>query len=1719
MAVGATLTAPNSITATTDNADYEVEYKDGKYSVVEAGKVFIGDAKYKTLAAALAAAKAGDVITLGEDITEDVEVSKDVTIDGAGKTYTGKMTLTSNKGTVTVKNVNFDGKGYNGYAVETRGVYYLTVEDCTAQNYGYGFVQLASSTVLTTVKNVTVSDMNYGVKVDYATEVVLENVDITAGVAAVLNSNYGEKTITIKNSELNIYGTWTRNNTTKTNVVFEGANTVGEFKADADIDNFKLAVGATLTASEGLDVTTVEDYTVEYNDGVYTSVPGLGGKGTEANPYLIKTVADLVKFRDSVNAGETKYNASGVYVALAADIDLASVENWEPIGSFDYSFDANFDGKGKAIKNLKISSNAAATAEAYLGFFGVTANNVIKNLVIENVTINTEAQIVAAAIAYPYYTTVENITVKGDIAIKGGNYTAGVLAYTRLCQNAKNLAVVGNGGSYITGAQVVGGVIADIQMNKGLVANYSNFSAQGVTISGTKMVGGISGIIAKQSLNGATVANVTLVSGDARVGTVAGSLGGVSTISNVVVENVNGATAVIGATYDGANAVEARIGNTYYATLEAALAAEGDEVELLAPITVAADETLVLDLQGKTVSHSKECTASYQMVNNKGNLTIKNGKLSFTDTGDGDASFGWGSYTVRNEGTLVVEDATIEHLGAQTFGTHMICAIFQYCGSTTINGGTISTPNYRSARLWKGEMTINDGNFEGQLWVQAVDNTANLVINGGEFAPRGNDGSSVFVTNNQYDVELAVTGGKFATKIGCSNANKLEGAIKGGSFTKAAIEGTNSALVAAEYAIVQNGEYWDVIPAVAEVNGKYYASFDEAYAAANGATIELLATAVLETTATYENATVKAIFGNDDVAFRIQGGATVTFNNMNVEADDYCFIVGEKEVAANLVINGGNYKGETSIASVTKGNLTVTDGTFEVEPYQGNYNYTFNCYDANYKAGEATVTISGGKFYNFNPANNAAEGAGTNFVAEGYVAGCHNDWWTVGEPVVKVGKVAYPSIQTAVDAVPEGEAATIKVAKDHNITGYTVLDGNYPMSVVVSGGKKITLDLNGKTVTYEEKLDFTLSSVFYVSGSGSEFSFVDSSEKGTGVLDVKSHRGVVNRVFWSGTYAVMKFYSGTYYLRPADENGDFGWMFYNNIGDSYFYGGTYIMSPNGYDMLGCQGSGVIPAHKHNIIAGTFNRDVAKITRNVNIAEGSVQRKNADGMYEVFEVVAKIGDAPYKSLAEAVEAAQANDVVTLVKDATGAGVVINKDVTIDFNENTYSFNEGVGSTGTPSNGFQILKGNTVTLKNGTLNVADEAANKFYILVQNYANLTVKDMDLDGTNLDKWSLTDGDSYVLSNNSGNVVIEGETNIFANNDGDKAFAFDACDKTSWGYTLPVVKVYTTGEIVGKIENSATIELYAGTYSFDVKDWCADGYATFDNHDDTWTVESLNVDEMTIDFNEYYKRDAVFEVQNEKTVGEFTYTRDLSHIGELANAWVALYLPVEIPVSVLTEQGLEVAYFNNVHSYDNDGDAIVDDMVMEYIIIKSGTLFANTPYMIRTTAEANDLIKFTLNGVTLCKTVGEGAKQTVLNMSSAYVEFSVGGVYKSIFGDELLNTVYASRLNTEVSPSIYVPYQGKWSNGDGNHANVFFSPFNVYLTLNMKEGAPFKISDQLNTIGSRVVGEENDGVTTIYDVPVDMNVEGLIFDLNGRRVNETEKGIYIINGKKVLVK
>ena len=113
-------------------------------------------------------------------------------------------------------------------------------------------------------------------------------------------------------------------------------------------------------------------------------------------------------------------------------------------------------------------------------------------------------------------------------------------------------------------------------------------------------------------------------------------------------------------------------------------------------------------------------------------------------------------------------------------------------------------------------------------------------------------------------------------------------------------------------------------------------------------------------------------------------------------------------------------------------------------------------------------------------------------------------------------------------------------------------------------------------------------------------------------------------------------------------------------------------------------------------------------------------------------------------------------IYLGHDLSGSGVIVpsGRNITFRFNNHTYTVTDNlVGSSGTETNGFQLLKGSNITFINANI-VAQNAS--MYILVQNYANLTLDHVNLDAGNS---SVT----YVLSNNNGNILIKNDTKITA--------------------------------------------------------------------------------------------------------------------------------------------------------------------------------------------------------------------------------------------------------------------------------------------------------------------------------------------------------------------
>ena len=123
-----------------------------------------------------------------------------------------------------------------------------------------------------------------------------------------------------------------------------------------------------------------------------------GGSGTQDDPWLISTAADLKALADILNSGNASTydahgddcgagNFHGYYFKQTADIDLQGIENWEPIGyNGSTYFAGNYDGNGYIIRNAKSTGKVDVDGYATAGIFGWVAFGSVSNLHIENVT-------------------------------------------------------------------------------------------------------------------------------------------------------------------------------------------------------------------------------------------------------------------------------------------------------------------------------------------------------------------------------------------------------------------------------------------------------------------------------------------------------------------------------------------------------------------------------------------------------------------------------------------------------------------------------------------------------------------------------------------------------------------------------------------------------------------------------------------------------------------------------------------------------------------------------------------------------------------------------------------------------------------------------------------------------------------------------------------------------------------------------------------------------------------------------------------------------------------------------------------------------------------------------------------------------------------------------------------------------------------------------------
>lgn len=242
------------------------------------------------------------------------------------------------------------------------------------------------------------------------------------------------------------------------------------------------------------------------------------------------------------------------------------------------------------------------------------------------------------------------------------------------------------------------------------------------------------------------------------------------------------------------------------------------------------------------------------------------------------------------------------------------------------------------------------------------------------------------------------------------------------------------------------------------------------------------------------------------------------------------------------------------------------------------------------------------------------------------------------------------------------------------------------------------------------------------------------------------------------------------------------------------------------------------------------------------------------------------------------------------------------------------------------------------------------------------------------------------------------------------------------------------------------------------------------------------------------------YQLQTAAIFEQINYCRNFSH-----NKWQALYIPFALDYDSWADD-FEVAYLSGIHQYDTDDDGEIDDTIFELIRLKRGSTKPNTPYLIRA-LEAGP------KTITVYDDVLYAATVTEIELSTWDHIFRLCGTYYGVSGKEMYVL------------GLYALGGGAFVQAESPESAL--SSYRWYIDVTRRDGS----TQSLKQIKIRVVGEEADGITTLY--PDDATpVETLsVYDLCGRACPEhlskgsvapvqhptAMPGIRIVGGKKVL--
>lgn len=293
--------------------------------------------------------------------------------------------------------------------------------------------------------------------------------------------------------------------------------------------------------------------TIQLNAENWNTV--LEGAGTESDPYRLSTTRDLLAMKPALVGGQM------IYFKLMNDIDMSSIENWDPLNPDEpYDLGIVFDGGGHSLKNLtskekhyssffgvlygkcynvkfvdaeivSASNSGAGIIGGYIGTGGKPA--IVSEVEASGIiTCNGKGQSVGGLGGNAREATIENCTVNVTVSNPmgdGSNRTAtggvvgktidsavkikncivrGVVEITKGINNTYTGGIVGwqsAAGAEITGCEVYATVKSAGERVGGIVGHYQGGTLSGCKFYGevnaaTQYAGGIAGITSSESV-------------------------------------------------------------------------------------------------------------------------------------------------------------------------------------------------------------------------------------------------------------------------------------------------------------------------------------------------------------------------------------------------------------------------------------------------------------------------------------------------------------------------------------------------------------------------------------------------------------------------------------------------------------------------------------------------------------------------------------------------------------------------------------------------------------------------------------------------------------------------------------------------------------------------------------------------------------------------------------------------------------------------------------------------------------------------------------------------------------------------------------------------------------------------------------------------------------------------------------------------------------------